>query len=180
MRILSMIHLGMLTGLRGQDILTLKLNDINWKEHKIKKIQTKTKNYIEIPLTGKTMNILANYILNFRKPPQNKEYDSYIFLTLRGERKPIKSIKSINDPLRKLMAEAEIPLNEGRAFHSLRRYYATQLANINTDIHTISQLLGHKSIDSSRHYITFNKVNSLKCSHSLSRVKINGGKYYGL
>ncbi|MFT5876054.1 MAG: integrase, partial [Clostridium sp.] len=51
------------TGLRGIDIRNLKFTDIDWNKGEVSVIQSKTKEPIKLPLNGKVMNAVADYIL---------------------------------------------------------------------------------------------------------------------
>jgi len=54
------------TGLRGIDIVKLKLSDIDWKSGEISIIQSKTGKPVKLPINGQISNAIADYILNGR------------------------------------------------------------------------------------------------------------------
>lgn len=68
------------TGLRWCDIRDLKLEDIDWNKGTISVIQKKTGKPVVLPLSGKTMNAIADYILNERPKCSLKE----VFLSKKG------------------------------------------------------------------------------------------------
>lgn len=64
------------TGLRGTDICSLKLKDIDWEMDVIYICRDKTKKPLVIPLRASYGNAVADYILNER--PESK--DAHVFL----------------------------------------------------------------------------------------------------
>lgn len=64
------------TGLRGTDVCSLKLKDIDWEMDVIYICQDKTKKPLAIPLRASYGNAIADYILNER--PESK--DAHVFL----------------------------------------------------------------------------------------------------
>ena len=75
----AIIMLALWTGLRGVDILDLKLSDIDWKKKVINVIQTKTNTGVQTELLSGVGNAIADYILNSR--PQTDS--PYIFVRHR-------------------------------------------------------------------------------------------------
>ena len=55
----AILLLGFGTGLRGADIRTLCLSDIDWKVGKVKIRQCKTSEPLVLPLSGRVMNAIA-------------------------------------------------------------------------------------------------------------------------
>lgn len=66
----AIILLACATGLRGIDIVKLKLEDINWKAGEISIFQSKTGDLINITVNGQILNAIADYILHER--PESK------------------------------------------------------------------------------------------------------------
>ena len=65
-RDLAIILVAYCTGLRGIDIIGIKLSDIDWHNHKVSVVQSKTHTPIVSELNGATLNALADYILDWR------------------------------------------------------------------------------------------------------------------
>lgn len=76
MRDTAVCRLLLETGLRGTDICSLKLKDIDWEMDVIYICQDKTKTSLAIPLRASYGNAIADYILNER--PESK--DAHVFL----------------------------------------------------------------------------------------------------
>lgn len=167
----AIITLGLDTGLRAIDIRHLNLGDIDWKKETLSIIQSKTDKRVSLPLSGTTMNALADYILHSRPECNLKE----IFLTIQ---KPVKSIpRNLNKIVQKYSDKAGLTWIPGRGFHSLRRTFATEMASAGVEIQTISQMLGHRSINEDKPYITYDKRNTTSCAFNFNIVPIRNGLY---
>ena len=154
-RNLAIITLGAAIGIRGCDILFLKLGDINWKDKTISFIQQKVHRQLVLPLPNNVLNNLADYILHARP---NIESD-YIFLTTKAPYKPLDHVNY--STFKKYCDKAGINYIKGRGFHSMRRFFATQSSVEGVSIYTISEMLGHKGISEDRVYLSFDeKMNS--------------------
>lgn len=158
------------TGLRGCDTRNLKLEDIDWKESTVSIIQKKTGKPVILPLAGKTMNAIADYILNERPKCSLKE----VFLSKRGMPRPLSSNVSV---LKRVIQESDVELIGGRAFHSLRRAFATEMSNAGVPLETISQMLGHKSMEEDKPYLTYNREKISFLTFDFSLVPISAGHY---
>lgn len=64
----AMILLGTRYGLRSSDIRNLKFSDIDWDSNKIRIVQLKTGNSLELPLLGAVGKAIADYAKNGRPP----------------------------------------------------------------------------------------------------------------
>lgn len=139
------------TGLRSVDIRKLRLGDIDWKKGLVLIRQSKTNEPLTLPLSGKVMNAIADYVLKARPECSHDE----IFLTVKGPVKPLDkrhyALTNISD---RYFTEAGVEKIAGRGFHSLRRSFATELSEARVPLETISQLLGHKSIDEDKPYLS--------------------------
>lgn len=167
----AILTLGIDTGLRAIDIRHLNLGDIDWKKGVLSIVQSKTGKRVELPLSGKTMNAIADYILEARpKVECNK-----VFLTINKPAKPIP--KDLCEIVKKYSDRAGLPWINGRGFHSLRRTFATELASAGVEIQTISQMLGHSSINEDKPYITYDKRNTTSCAFNFDLVPIMNGIY---
>lgn len=167
----AILTLGIDTGLRAIDIRNLNLGDIDWKKGVLSMVQSKTGKRVELPLSGKTMNAIADYILEARPEAKNKE----IFLSIQKPTKPIP--QNLSQIVKKYSDRAGLTWINGRGFHSLRRTFATELASAGVEIQTISQMLGHSSINEDKPYITYDKRNTTSCAFNFDLVPIMNGIY---
>ena len=67
----------------------------------------------------------------------------------------------------------------GRAFHSLRRTFATELSEAGVSLETISQMLGHKNIEEDKPYLSYNREQTAFCAIGFDEIPIIHGRYAG-
>lgn len=144
-------------GLRISDIIDLKLSDINWNLNTINIVQQKTQTTLILPLIDEVKYPLLDYLKNVRKNINN----DYIFITNYAPIGRYNS-KSFQTMVTKYMNKANIDYtNKHHGTHSLRHSLASNLLKENTPITTISSVLGHSTIKTTRQYLTID-VNNLK------------------
>lgn len=167
----AMILMAYDAGLRGCDILNLRLNDIDWKNSTLSITQKKTGKPVVLPLSGKTMNAVADYILKER-PECNS---SSVFVSEGSPHRPLRKIsyKRFNN----ILKDSEVQKICGRGFHSLRRAYATEMSNAGVPLETISQMMGHKSTEEDKPYLTYNREKISFLSFDFGLVPISAGYY---
>lgn len=162
------------TGLRGVDIRTLSLADVDWKNAKLKVCQNKTSKPLTLTLSGRSMNSIADYILKGRPTTVYKE----IFLTLKAPVRPLNKRRyTFSAIISKYSKKANVQIIPQRSFHSLRRSFATQLSLAGVPIEMISQLLGHKRIDEDKPYLCYNRTQIAFCSIGFDEIPLTKGLY---
>lgn len=149
----AIMKLSIETGLRIIDITNLCFSNINWRKNEITIVQQKTKNELTIPLSVVSGNAIADYILNGR--PNSKL--PYIFLTNRRPYQKLNRIVGANT-IKRCLGKTDIEhiAGDGKTFHAFRRTFGTNLVKAKVPITTVSQLLGHRTLDTSKRYISLN------------------------
>lgn len=168
----AMILLGYGNGLRAGDVVNLSKDNINWKSGELSLVQKKTSDSLRLTLNATTMNALADYILNGR-PECNCDK---IFVTSVKPHKPISSNR-LSVMMTDLSRKAGVEIIPGRAFHGLRRSYAINLSATGSELSLVSQMLGHRSFNSDRQYLTFNREQTLFCALDFSMVPLTSDIY---
>lgn len=169
----AIILLAYCTGLRGADILLLKLSDIDWRAQKIRICQSKTHAPITAELNGMTMNALADYVLDAR-PSCNV---SEVFVTAYAPYRTLSGgFAAMIDKYCNKASVRKIPF---RAFHSLRRSFETVMVSRGVAIETASQMMGHKTIGEEKPYITHDKSKAAFVAMDFTDVPIRAGIYAG-
>ena len=159
------------TGLRGIDIIEIKLSDIDWRRQKISVVQSKTHSPIICELNGATMNAMADYILDARPECDVPE----AFVTVKAPyRKLSKGFGSMID---KYCERAGVQKITFRGFHSIRRSFETIMVSRGIPIETASQMMGHKAITEDKPYITYNRSQSAFVAMDFTDVPITCGIY---
>ena len=161
------------TGLRGIDIVNLKLSDVHWKIGEIRIAQSKTGVPITSPITGQIRNAMADYILNGRKKSDSQN----VFLRSIAPFTALRGTSALDGVIDNLCIRADVPKKPYRSFHSLRRSFGTWLANEGIPITTIFQLLGHQDLNSSKPYLSFDDEQMLRCAIGFEDIPLKGGVY---
>ncbi len=137
-------------GLRASDICRLKLDDIHWEQSKITIRQVKTGVPLELPLIQDVGNALIDYLKYSRPPVSYRE----IFITAHGPLRPFGNSRTVTLIFKKyrLLSEIAVPRRQG-GIHGLRNSLASKLLSFGFPLKTISDVLGHESLESTRCYL---------------------------
>ena len=134
-------------GLRSCEIVSLRLDDIDWRAKVIRIPQTKTRGLLELPLTASAGSVLIDYLQNVRRPGGYRE----LFLRMHapiGTLKPTAVASAFKAWSRR--SGLAIPFNGA---HCLRHSYAVHLLREGTPLKVIGDLLGHRSAESTAVYV---------------------------
>lgn len=123
-------------------VTTLKLRDIHWQEGIINFAPSKHGNALRLPLHKEVADALLTYIKKDRKKPEFKE----VFLTVKNPQRPLSKHNHYSARLKKYYVKAGITLSS-KGSRSIRHAFATRLVNQKVPIKTISDLLGHRWIE---------------------------------
>ena len=134
-------------GLRRQELVNLKVSDIDSARMVIRIKNGKGKKDRETLLASNALNLLRQYYLAYK--PTNILFEGYPPGT------PI-SATSISCVLRRSLKKAGI--NKKASIHSLRHSFATHLLEQGTNIKIIQRLLGHNSIKTTMVYLQVAKI----------------------
>ena len=161
----AIILLGITTGLRACDVVSLKLTNIDWEKECLKITQNKTGKEIEVPLLANTSNALATYILKAR--PKNDS--NTLFLTSRN---PIKQMipYSLNNILRKYCKKVNIFKERKESYHSLRRSFCTWLSQDLISVDLIAECAGHSNVHTAERYISVSPL-MVQCCLDFSGIQ---------
>ena len=136
-------------GLRDGDIRTLQLDNLNWEDAKLEITQSKTNTSLTLPLTEEVGGALIDYLKSGRPKTTYRE----VFLKLNPPFEPFgrHNLYHIVTYWRQL-AGITFRSEQHRGLHSLRHSLATRLLQEETPFHTIGEILGHVTLDSTRLY----------------------------
>ena len=171
-RDLAIILTAYCTGLRGIDIIGIRLSDIDWHNQRVSVIQSKTHTQVVSVLNGATLNALAGYILEWRPKCNAPE----VFVTVKAPYRRLS--KGFGSMIDKYCVKASVPKIVFRGFHSIRRSFETVMVSRGVPIETASQMMGHKSITEDKPYITYDKRQVAFVAMDFSDVPISGGYYF--
>lgn len=137
-------------GVRIGQVTTLKLQDIYWQEGVICFTSSKHGNALRFPLHKE----IAEALLSYLKDRMQTEFQE-VFLTITEPKRPLSKHNHYYSSLTKYYLKAGIS-SPSKGTRVLRHAFATRLVNQNISIKTISDLLGHRWIETT---FIYTKVN---------------------
>lgn len=166
----AIISLARTTGLRGCDIINLKLTDIDWTLGVITVCQQKTGIMIQLPLLTESGEALKDYILYGRPKTDSQE----IFVRTQAPYTALRGTGSLNALLRKYQKRTNyIPRPwDGKAFHGTRRGLGRDLVRAGVPVTSIMQILGHSHMDSSKPYMMLNTPELIECALDFTNISV--------
>lgn len=160
------MRLALDTGLRWSDISSLKLPEIDWRKKEFSIRQEKTGTALRLPLTVEAGNSIAEYILNARP----KTESPYVFLRLRHPYDRLNSSTPAANIMLLYQSERfRHQSGDGKSFHAFRRTMGTRLIKADIPLTTVSQVLGHTNLDSTKRYLYLHDEKLLACCMDLSK-----------
>ncbi len=142
----AMLELMYATGLRVSELINLKLHDVDLSMAYVRTVGKGDKERI-IPIGDVALNVLKNYMENYRKLLLKGKVTDALFLNNHGLGMTRQGFFKI---LKNLAKEKDIktPFSP----HTLRHSFATHLLNNGADLRSIQELLGHSDISTTQIY----------------------------
>jgi site-specific recombinase XerD len=134
-------------GLRGGDVIHLRLDDIDWSAGTIA-INGKERRPGRLPLPQEVGDAILDYLSRGR-PRTNAEQ---VFVTIRPPHGPLLNSSSISDLVASAAKQAGVVLPPGQMAHALRHSLATGLVRSGIPFQVIRTVLRHRSDDMTAHY----------------------------
>jgi len=160
----AMMKVAIETGLRGCDIVNLKLSEIDWWANKIQLTQKKTGEYLCVPLSAEAGNAVADYILNYRP----KVSDEHIFLRFKSPNVKLSKTATASCIKRYIdKAGIEHEAYDGKTFHAFRRTVGTRLIESEAGLEMTAQMLGLVKTDTAKRYISLDEKSLRECQMPL-------------
>ena len=143
----AMFYLIATYGLRSCEIVSLRLDDIDWRAKVIRIQQTKTRGMLELPLTASAGSVLIDYLRKVKRPEGYRE----LFLRMRA---PIGILKptAVTEAFQAWSRRSGLAIPFQGA-HCLRHSYAVHLLRQGTQLKVIGDLMGHRSAESTAVYL---------------------------
>ena len=128
-------------GLRVSELVGLKITNLFFEQGFIK-VEGKAGKERLVPLSGRAIEEITNYLNGYRKTLNiSKESENILFLNRRGKKLSRVMIFTII----KNLAE-KIELGKKISPHTFRHSFATHLINGGADLRAVQEMLGHESI----------------------------------
>lgn len=161
-------------GLRRNEVINLEIRDILFDKERI--YVRKGKNYKErfVPINDYNIKIIEEYIYDYR--PRFKDYKDTEYLLINYRGTPLQG-QSLCNRLTKIVeaTQDKTIIQKQITPHILRHSIATHLLEKGANIETISQFLGHTSLESTQIYTHLledkAKTNTDEKLHNLLREK---------
>lgn len=152
------------TGMRRNELLQLKENDIEWSLKQIRVLGKGNKERL-VPMSPMLQEHIRDYIAEKKKNLEN--YDGGHLLVLENGA-PLYA-GYIYRTVRKYIGETDSTLTK-KSPHLLRHTFATHLLNNGANIQAIKDLLGHSSLAATQVY-THNNIEKLKEIHKTNHPR---------
>ncbi|NCB19919.1 MAG: recombinase XerD [Bacteroidia bacterium] len=146
----TVLALAYYLGVRAIDIINLRLENIDWVKGTLSLVQSKTRNLLVLPLLPVIGNCMQKYLLEER-PESNLRY---VFLSLRTPHHQLEGHTAIYKIIEKVFAQLGIRDSKRKGSHLLRHHAASKQLQNWVALGTISNMLGHKNMDSTTIYAT--------------------------
>jgi len=137
-------------GLRQSEAAGLQLHDIDWKRGEIHIVQPKTRQRLTLPLLGSVAKALLAYLRKGRPKTSSRA----VFFSLKA---PLGQItpRAVAAAFRGRVLQSDLNI-AFTGVHCLRHSYATHLLRRGVPLKTISDLLGHRLLDTTCIYLRMN------------------------
>jgi len=143
------LHLIAHYGLRPSEVVSLRLDSIDWERGVLHVKQHKTRSALTLPLASTTMGVLSQY-LAVERERQGRTHEE-LFLRARCPNGPLLRT-AIGDIFEKRLRQAKLGLTSHDAY-SLRHAFAMRLLARGVGVKVIGDLLGHRSLDATCTYL---------------------------
>lgn len=134
-------------GLRTSEIVALTLENIQWRNNKIRIVQRKTSTPLELPLTNAVGAALFNYLKRVPPRPPHRQ----LFLRMMAPIGPLRA-NSVTSAFQAWSRRSGLSI-PFKGAHCLRHSYAANLLNLGTSLKTIGDILGHQCARSTVTYL---------------------------
>ena len=147
------------SGLRAEEVASVKLNDINAEEHQLKVLGKGRKERITF-LPEITVRYLRMYYKSYYCQPYNRRVNKTGYL-FEGYKYECLTSSTIVNYFSKI--KQEYNLDENITFHSLRHSFASNFIKAGGDPFVLKSMMGHSSLNTTSIYIHMGRdFNNLK------------------
>lgn len=162
----AIVTIAYYTGMRGTDITSLSIDNIDWDKEVITLIQSKTGVELTLPLTATVGNAIWRYITSQRPKGKGREI-------LISNRRPFEKVGYLWGHIKNIFNEAGVRTDGSRTgVRIFRHHLATALLANEVASPVISSILGHTSPESVTPYIDADIEHLRECALSVSDYPI--------
>lgn len=135
-------------GLRPCEVVSLRLDSIDWQANTLRVEQRKTRSVLLLPLADQTLRVLKSYLDSGR--PASTRTD--LFLRARAPAGAIKHT-AVCDLYQSRVARSGLAALQGTSAYCLRHSFAMRLLERGVGIKAIGDVLGHRGLESTCVYL---------------------------
>lgn len=167
----AMLLLAARTGLRPSDVAGLRLTDIDWRQARITVTQHKTGTVVVLPLLADVGAAIAEYLLSARPVDA---HDDHVFLRAQAPHVSL-GCSDLYHVAAGAFARAQTvnTSGTGRGMRVLRASLATGMLQQDVPLPVISGALGHRGIDSAKHYLAGDEARMRQCCLDFTGIEPN-------
>jgi len=150
----AILLLAVRLGMRVSDIRNLRFENLLWEQARIEIKQAKNSEPLALPLTEELGDALIDYLRYGRPESQRRE----VFLRANAPFDPFGQDNNLYYIITRYRRRAAIklPVQNRKGMHSLRHTLASRLLEADIPLETISGIMGHISMDTTRIYTKVN------------------------
>ena len=146
LRTYATMHLAYYLGLRPREISMITLDDISFRQKEIFIRSRKNYSPAHLPLPDDTIKAITAYIIGGRPKSEHRT----LFLQLVPPYKPVNTKNDVAHYIRDCMQKNTLSASP----YWLRHSYAQNLLESGASIYEIKEMMGHKTIESTRRYLS--------------------------
>lgn len=167
-----MLLLAARTGLRPGDIAGLRLSDVDWRQGQITVTQHKTATVVTLPLLADVGTAIADYLLHDRPAGSG---DGHVFLRSQAPHVALSSGKGLHHVAATAFARTPTVSTgvPGHGMRVLRASLATRMLEQDTPLPVIASALGHRGIESAKHYLAGDEARMRQCCLDFAGIEPN-------
>jgi site-specific recombinase XerD len=143
----AILHLLAHYGLRPCEVVSLRLDSIDWDRRTLKVEQRKTRSALVLPLAEQTLSVLRRYLAQGRP----RSTHPALFLRARCPAGPLTRY-AVTDLFDKRAEQSGLSI-DGHSAYSLRHAFAMRLLARGVGLKAIGDLLGHRCLSSTCLYL---------------------------
>ena len=164
-RAMAILAVFLYAGLRYKELISLKLEDVDFVQEYIRVLDGKNRKDRMIPMSAQLKAYLQPYL---RERAELNPFSPYFFVSKRAVGKMSDNV--IKRLFNKLQAKSKVYFTP----HMLRHTFATLMLEGGTDIYTLSELLGHSSVVTTQIYLhaTLGHKRKEMSKHPLEHIQL--------
>jgi site-specific recombinase XerD len=134
-------------GLRASEVVTITLDDIDWRVGSLRIHQRKTSSPLQLPLTNEVSTAIVRHLKRTPPPKPHRR----IFLRMRAPRGVLKPT-AVTEVFQAVVRRSGLSVPV-QGPHCLRHSLAVHLLKNGTPLKTIGDILGHRTAESTSMYL---------------------------